>query len=112
MRISDWSSDVCSSDLRTEAYDLAFIFGEELALGEIVDLAADLRRRIALGAAIDFCGQASDPGGVAGFGVADDEFRPGRVHGFDIGRRAGRSDERRVGTECVCTCKYRCLRYQ
>src|SRR3546814_4717081 len=78
MRISDWSSDVCSSDLRVhatgdQAGDVGRIEHEQRA-----DLVGDLteRRRV------------DDP----------------RVRG---GARDDRSEERRVGKECVSTCRSR-----
>src|SRR3546814_2017282 len=41
MRISDWSSDVCSSDLH-HAVDLAGQADEEAELGDVLDLALQL----------------------------------------------------------------------
>src|SRR3546814_8511648 len=63
MRISDWSSDVCSSDLALED-----------------------RRRV---------------GSAFGLGRIE-----GRV-GDHLSRRTLRSEERRVGKECVSTCRSR-----
>src|SRR3546814_12769487 len=37
MRISDWSSDVCSSDLRLDAQALGFLFFLALAFGGFLD---------------------------------------------------------------------------
>src|SRR3546814_19064574 len=93
MRISDWSSDVCSSDLLRCAFliglqeDLADRGGDDsvLALGHI------------------------------GQGIAH-EVHPAALPGgaHDAGDRAlealvsiGRSEERRVGQECVSTCRSR-----
>src|SRR3546814_4780410 len=70
MRISDWSSDVCSSDLQHPA------------------------------AAVDLC-------------VDEAGQQPARlqvdlaVRGCIAGIRYRRSEERRVGKECVSTCRYR-----
>src|SRR3546814_4724575 len=75
MRISDWSSDVCSSDLRAD-------------------------------------GVGADPGGlVAGQGF-ELFVHPQVVALVDEGhlvghRNADRSEERRVGKECVSTCRSR-----
>src|SRR3546814_5050866 len=77
MRISDWSSDVCSSDLVDEATDADVV--ADLVLGH---LGADL-------------------GDDAGDLVADDDG----VVGF--APLALRSEERRVGKECVSTCRSR-----
>src|SRR3546814_3551069 len=74
MRISDWSSDVCSSDLLSRV-------GHRL-------------HRAAVGVAAD-----------------DDVLHAKRHHGeLDGGRHATvhlSSEERRVGKECVSTCRYR-----
>src|SRR3546814_1159694 len=85
MRISDWSSDVCSSDLGAEPGRLALPVPEE-------------RRR------------------------ADDEGRPrpppeqvqrqhldGLAQAHVVGEH--RSEERRVGKECVSTCRSRWAPY-
>src|SRR3546814_4572829 len=65
MRISDWSSDVCSSDLRSRSTGVIDI-EKALQIAEIVR----------------------------------------RAQGFDAGIRQ-RSEERRVGKECVRTCRSR-----
>src|SRR3546814_15045014 len=94
MRISDWSSDVCSSDL----------------------LDALLRRFARL--AID---RADDDGAVIadvdrGAGLFGDRADGGATladHFADLvrvdldGDQARRSEERRVGQECVSTCRSR-----
>src|SRR3546814_17525842 len=94
MRISDWSSDVCSSDL-----------GRRLALGN---------RRL-----LDELGL--DPGSLAESAQAwETEGRTlswlieqgttPRVLGlfaFGDTLKPGRSEERRVGKECVSTCRSR-----
>src|SRR3546814_2539008 len=70
MRISDWSSDVCSSDLGIDAAHLA--------------------------------GADADGGAVAG---VDDGVR---LHVLgDAEGEHHRSEERRVGKECVSTCRSR-----
>src|SRR3546814_4904436 len=84
MRISDWSSDVCSSDLCAVERGLAkggliarayFLNGER----------GPVRRR----------DQITDVGGrIADKGICD-----------AIGKQ--RSEERRVGKECVSTCRSR-----
>src|SRR3546814_3451454 len=100
MRISDWSSDVCSSDLREvprrdrphHAERLMDREGE-FALLVGADLAIDLVER---------------------FGVP--AHRLDRERDIDVARiryrLAGiRSDERRVGQECVSTCRSRWTPY-
>src|SRR3546814_18917852 len=72
MRISDWSSDVCSSDLKT-----------------IVLITNDVDEALLLAARVVIL----EPAGTLG------ETFP-----VDIQRR---SEERRVGKECVSTCRFR-----
>src|SRR3546814_6291077 len=74
MRISDWRSDVCSSDLTEAASDLALLAGMEPAgvLVEILNPDGSMARRPEL-----------------------EVFA--REHGLKIGS----SEERRVGQECV-----------
>src|SRR3546814_6397114 len=80
MRISDWSSDVCSSDLLI----LLDQFPRNLHRGDARAWAADVKaQRVALS-------------GLAG--------------GFDqalLPLQRVRSEERRVGNECVSTCRSR-----
>src|SRR3546814_12170199 len=103
MRISDWSSDVCSSDLPR----VLRIFTENS-----ISLSISWRQwgsRYAI---------------RAGRNLPDKEFRYLRTVivtaavylGFNselalllltFRHRAGRSEERRVGKECVSTCRYR-----
>src|SRR3546814_15430910 len=100
MRISDWSSDVCSSDLnslrrlkqRSQAPDQkggGRNGGGGLAAAR---LAAGRLRRRRPAAANAHCGRGGGPGSAGG------------------GHRY-RSEERRVGKECVSTCRSRWLPY-
>src|SRR3546814_3603334 len=74
MRISDWSSDVCSSDLhRLLGHQEAWVAVDRRA--ELHALLADLAQR------------------------------PQAEH--LVAARIGRSEERRVGKECVSTCRSR-----
>src|SRR3546814_3955721 len=87
MRISDWSSDVCSSDL---------LLLDAPALAEI---APDLRHRRV--------GHRDGRGaGEARGGKQCGAHARHRAHG-----RAVRSEERRVGKECVSTCRSRWSSY-
>src|SRR3546814_7318138 len=79
MRISDWSSDVCSSDLLPQQLLRRRPSAHEAELAALMDDAA-----IAAGEA-------------ARFGAVDDDMRD----------RELRSEERRVGKECVSTCRSR-----
>src|SRR3546814_980211 len=75
MRISDWSSDVCSSDLRAE---------EQRAMRHLVRIADPLHR---------------DRGA--------DHLALLRQHRVELRCIDHRSEERRVGKECVSTCRSR-----
>src|SRR3546814_2084645 len=81
MRISDWSSDVCSSDLdgTGHAPDHAGcrVLGEDGAAGP-------------------------DDGAAAGEAVLPHAREDDGKHGLAV-----RSDERRVGKDCVSTCRSR-----
>src|SRR3546814_13868562 len=104
MRISDWSSDVCSSDLVTPALGLP--------MKQTMMMTYDLK----------------GPGGVsvtasafAGEGMLQSlglELQQGRdfvasdYTDLDLSSRNGpRSEARRVGKECVSTCRSRCSPY-
>src|SRR3546814_16671953 len=95
MRISDWSSDVCSSDL---------LQGERWGM--------DLFHPQALKDAGLNVGKGAAAGAVAG--VTVDIFTAGlsmgaaALTGAAVGGLWQRSDERTVGKECVSTCRYRC----
>src|SRR3546814_16923584 len=95
MRISDWSSDVCSSDLAAAAEGAARRRSE-------ADIAA---MRDALGRKDAATDNARD------FAEADLDFHEavGHASGNVLMRSlaAVRSDERRVGKECVSTCRSR-----
>src|SRR3546814_3926225 len=84
MRISDWSSDVCSSDLLGDARVIESVKGIAL-LAQRIEGPDDV---------LDGNRLAVVPPGVAVQG----EFDPGTVL---------RSEERRVGKECVSTCRSR-----
>src|SRR3546814_18355377 len=96
MRISDWSSDVCSSDLP----DLYGALPDGI-LASLRAHAGDSRCVLVIGhnpgigalAAMLARGQAAP--GLRGFGTAT-------VAVFDV-----RSEERRVGKACVSTCRSR-----
>src|SRR3546814_19459192 len=112
MRISDWSSDVCSSDLAlfdlgwrhlSMCDDIAdlwhFLAQEFLDLGQVSDARGDEE---ALATAIMLAQQClPHDHGVPGHDIGTDR-QP--IHWR---RLYARSDERRVGKECVSTCRYR-----
>src|SRR3546814_19652033 len=95
MRISDWSSDVCSSDLEAIAQE---------TVGDVEQSAHGSRRVVTGGLAKELVGVFGDdepptigltPGGGEG-----------RRHRIPAGGRK-RSEERRVGKQCVRTCSSR-----
>src|SRR3546814_2251908 len=94
MRISDWSSDVCSSDLPSAYAD-----------GRIYETYAWLRANQPLGLA--------SPPGFDPFWVATryddvrDISRDNKRFPYGNRKSALRSEERRVGKECVSTCRPR-----
>src|SRR3546814_13547104 len=94
MRISDWSSDVCSSDL------------DRVALRARYAARADrpARRRRGRG-----YGEQSAPAHPAGDRGARADLRQIGADPRHARRPAGRSEERRVGKECVSTCRSRWL---
>src|SRR3546814_13452177 len=131
LRISDWSSDVCSSDLvvdadrhrlsaRIDARD-GVAQTEEVALSGIVDrigagdafaagvlhallLGEDIEHAAAAGLALT-CLKHSLPGDASLFSRADlDAFT---ASGVDVRREARRSEERRVGKAWVRPCRAR-----
>src|SRR3546814_5695655 len=91
MRISDWSSDVCSSDLLTA-------HGPKLRQPDDTTRPVPPHRRSDPSA--DCSNTCSTLGGMAG--------GYGRGAGIPLKDRVRvRSAERRVGKECVSTCRYR-----
>src|SRR3546814_18885211 len=142
MRISDWSSDVCSSDLRNR--DLAVAVAQVQEARGLYRI-QDAERLPALGANGDVT-RSRTPGSAIGIpevgAITDTRYSIGvGVTGFELdfwGRvrnlsdaarsqylatvqaeRAfrlalirDRSEERRVGKECVSTCRVRWVRHQ
>src|SRR3546814_5873700 len=92
MRISDWSSDVCSSDLNG---------------GGQADPADENQR----GNGTDGQPQQGPPKGAQQPVKMSGVHRAGGVGTLDIHEHHRRSEERRVGKECVSTCRSRWLPY-
>src|SRR3546814_11905227 len=97
MRISDWSSDVCSSDLRMNAADMIRLAAQH-TVARMLER-DDFSKR--------FAGQQP---------IAIHEFLYPLVQGYDsvaleadveLGGTDQRSEERRVGKECVSKCRSR-----
>src|SRR3546814_17718218 len=120
MRISDWSSDVCSSDLCRLKRGLALRF--------LLDRKLDDQDRV-LGGQADDRDDANveiDVGGQSPHHRKEDGAKYAERYNQKHGNRDGpvlvesgqqqeynkyRSEERRVGKECVSTCRSRWSRY-
>src|SRR3546814_19037319 len=102
MRISDWSSDVCSSDLPMPA-DLR-VQPRAATITED-DIEATLIRRKEARAAKDFAASDALRDELAAAGV---EVMDGNSFGWDW---CLRSEARRVGKACVSTCRSRWSTY-
>src|SRR3546814_14719761 len=101
MRISDWSSDVCSSDLgRLGLFESPFVISFVIELNEslqpvTIPLADARHVFVSKGFLRKFVGKLQVPFGLAAKSqIKELEMRP-------------RSEERRVGQECVGTCRSR-----
>src|SRR3546814_17792672 len=97
MRISDWSSDGCSSDLRLIQIDGAMPRHGAVDLDQALHVLSDQRDRAHQADGVGMAGSQHDLGDRT-----DLDDAPG-VHPGD----AVRSEERRVGKECVSTCRAR-----
>src|SRR3546814_17243529 len=99
MRISDWSSDVCSSDLRpttatrTARLAAALVF---VLAASVLPAAAASVRLMAFGDSL-----------THGYGLASGETFPEQLEAALRADGLDRSEERRVGTECVRKCSSR-----
>src|SRR3546814_15279164 len=117
MRISDWSSDVCSSDLDDDRRYLVEHFSvPRETMGRLSDYATLL---VEWQARMNLVGPATLPHLWARHFLDSAQLldhAPGRpIDWLDLGSGAGfpglvialRSEERRVGRECVSTCRSR-----
>src|SRR3546814_20975951 len=85
MRISDWSSDVCSYDLLVESGNTVVVIEHNLEVIKTADWILDLGP------------EGGDGGGeIVAAGTPE-----------DVAAEPRRSEERRVGKECVSTCRSR-----
>src|SRR3546814_10258310 len=112
MRISDWSSDVCSSDLGRDRALLGVVFGQDRFDAAL--LASFSRNLGEFSAYMDGFRRAASEHFIR---LLDEKLQqPSAVEvarlqrlAFEvsIGQSLGRSEERRVGKECVSTCRSR-----
>src|SRR3546814_15313003 len=99
MRISDWSSDVCSSDLSRQA-----------GRAGVYDADQHMRVRGYRGGQLDRGAERALPVVVRRRHLDDGDVE--RWQAREIADENGiRSEERRVGKECVSTCRSRWLPY-
>src|SRR3546814_3141936 len=112
MRISDWSSDVCSSDLVGATHAINY------AASDFVEAVLKITAGHGVQAVLDMVGGdyvarnlaclAEDGRHVS---IATQRGAKSEVPIIDVMRRrltlTGRSEERRVGKECVSTCRSR-----
>src|SRR3546814_14061583 len=103
MRISDWSSDVCSSDLDGRAkigsHAMLLVLAALLTVSAIPVLAQDIPTEAP---------GAPDPSRVvAGTYNVDSDHTQVLFTVTHLGFSTYRSEERRVGKECVSTCRSR-----
>src|SRR3546814_4354367 len=101
MRISDWSSDVCSSDLLVQRVRGIDDRGPRRLLEAQVGIAErDMQRAtVIIGGIVDEDG-AADVGAELAIGQRD-------IGGVGVQPIMHRSEARRVGKECVSTCRSR-----
>src|SRR3546814_18026971 len=94
MRISDWSSDVCSSDLRLTS---GMSDSATAAEGDAAEAGADIGR-------IDYRVEPPSPGGHI-FLFQETEHHEGGIPRTNASRDVTvvSADERRVGKDCVST---------
>src|SRR3546814_12277723 len=96
MRISDWSSDVCSSDLAGHWLDKMRLSETARRIREERLTYLPVRKLVRIEAALAEVKRRKVSGDIVEFGVA--------LGGSAI---LLRSEERRVGKECVSTCRSR-----
>src|SRR3546814_4545554 len=97
MRISDWSSDVCSSDLSPTS-----VPSDALSACTSID-SRTTPSAPTVKVALAVCPPSTGDTSTAASTVTDS--RP-------LGTSVTRPEERRVGKECVSTCRYRGSPYQ
>src|SRR3546814_20245909 len=111
MRISDWSSDVCSSDLLTVVTQNVDDLHERAGTTRLIHMHGELRKALCArcGARTPWDGDLRSRPECPHCGFRT--LRPDVVwfgelpYGLD--RIEERSEERRVGEECVITCRSR-----
>src|SRR3546814_15311765 len=100
MRISDWSSDVCSSDLLTTAMAAA-----QQAAQHAVTAARTSYEKVT-GSPFQDIGRLDDYAADVVRALGDVDLLKSHFTGRALGE-IDRSEERRGGKECVSTCRFR-----
>src|SRR3546814_12746819 len=98
MRISDWSSDVCSSDL------LIRRLRQKLRRGH-VGREPLLDARVAGESPLRHGDRHALVTGIGSHGVDVGDYKRAQLE--EVEKVVERSEERRVGKKCVSTCRYR-----
>src|SRR3546814_11998465 len=118
MRISDWSEDVCSSDLATKPVVEIAVLGRFRLILDLFEIVHHRRAE-----ELEVLGRKHRPGtrrfGSGGFVLCHVRSPAGRAYAnwFIVlwappaFNAASRSEERRVGTACVSTCRSRWSTY-
>src|SRR3546814_13194077 len=104
MRISDWSSDVCSSDLLPAKHDL---YGDEMQQGRSLSGAGNYQdiKTDDVSQELQRLERTTESPVVTG---APSSFQyEGEKIGLPADAKQERSEERRVGKVCVSTCRSR-----
>src|SRR3546814_17219970 len=111
MRISDWSSDVCSSDLGAAGIARAGTQQPAWHIGELRSVApAELPRILRSGPGEERLGIELDGAALQFLLGSRSRTCQQRAGPCCAGQRR-RSEERRVGKECDSTCRCRGVRY-
>src|SRR3546814_14540846 len=99
MRISDWSSDVCSSDLAAQA----LVWYRKAADAGHAGAQYTLGQMYYEGIGVE----ANDATARRWFSAAAAQGHREAQYNLGVMAYVGRSEERRVGKECVSTCRSR-----
>src|SRR3546814_19767747 len=105
MRISDWSSDVCSSDL--SGLEIWTMLGAKAVMSSRTrdEKLRGMRYSLRPGIAIDGTLTRSPVGSKSGLATVGESTRTAAPFASrQPTRRLSRTDDRRVGKECVSTC--------
>src|SRR3546814_12096830 len=111
MRISDWSSDVCSSDLSAASADRRGHTESAMLTCATMPSPKQLFSRAKV-RSINWSAITKRPGGISSRSDPTAEMErmsvhPARLSAYIFARALRRSEERRVGKECDSTCRSR-----